>query len=196
MNGDEQVPADADVFAVPSPLTPAAPPRRWRRRLLFGLGALAALGLLFAVSVAVFFDIYWIPSEAMAPTLQRGDRVLVRGVDGDDVGRGDVVIHAAPEESGIDVVVKRVVAVAGDRVGERNGRLTVNGVLVDEPYLAEGTRTEQLEPMTVPDEHVYVLGDNRPSTLDSRQYGPVPYDDIEGLVVMRIWSPSRVGGVD
>ena len=123
------------------------------------------------------------------PTLRAG-----RELDnGDDDVLPVRVVRAVLE--GLNVVrpkqteyVKRVIGLPGDTVVAREGSVYVNGRLLVEPYLQAGTRTSLLEdPVTVPDDHLFVLGDNRGGSHDSRFFGPIAVDDVVGRVVVRIW---------
>lgn len=152
--------------------------------------AAAVLFVLGWVALAVLVDGYTIPSRANDPTLQPGDRVAVLARS--NASRGDLVVFEARDG---DERVGRVVAVGGDTVDARDGRLVVNGERVDEPYLARGTTTEMREPVDVPDGHVFILGDNRTNSADSRAFGPFDADGIRGRVVFRYWPLSRLGGV-
>jgi signal peptidase I len=131
-------------------------------------------------------DSYRVPSPEMEPTLSEGDRVHVRGIDDDEVSRGDIVIVNAPSPDGQGSLptIKRVVAVAGDEiVATPDGEVLINGEVDDEPYLAPGTVTVSLDRQVVPADHVFVMGDNRPNSSDSRLTGPVPNHDVVALVV-------------
>lgn len=140
-----------------------------------------------AVAVAVFstFTVRYIPSAAMAPTLEVSDRALVdrltfrlTGVD-----RGDVVVLLAPTGmGGWFTTVDRVIGVAGDTIDCAEGRVRRDGVPLDEPY-THGTVTD-CTPVTVPDGMLYVLGDNRTMARDSRHYGPQPVANVEGRVLV------------
>ena len=173
-------------------------------RRAVGIGAIALSGAVAAVwiVVALLFDGYQIPSEANAPTLQPGDRVLTRSVSDGDLRRGDLVVVARPpretgvlDGDGAIEVVGRVVALGGDEVGAEDGVLVVDGEPVDEPYLPEGTTTDGFDPVDVPDGHVFLLCDARARAADSRAFGPVPVDDIRSRVVARWWPLTRIGGI-
>lgn len=124
-----------------------------------------------------------VEGDSMLPTLAPGDRVLV---EGGAPARGDVVTAVPPGSDG--EVVKRVVAVAGDRVALEDGVLVVNGVAVPEPYAdRHGTDGEYAGPLTVPPGSAYLLGDRRGTSVDSRAFGPVPVGDLLGRVVLRVW---------
>jgi signal peptidase I len=168
-----------------------------RRKLLVGVASIVALLVVASVILGAEFDGYRIPTESMSPTLEPGDRVLARGIAGEDASWGEVVIFQMPTPGQAFEVerVSRVLAVAGDRIATEDGRVVVNGKQVVEPYLAEGTRTENLTPTTVPDGHVFVLSDNRGNAQDSRVLGAIPYEEIYARVAIRWWPLADLGGI-
>jgi signal peptidase I len=134
-------------------------------------------------------------------------------------GRGDVVVFEKdldqavlpfeePEESVVQKVkdafkslfgfptgtsqdyIKRVIAVGGDKIEGRDGRIYVNGEAVEEPYLAEGVQTSTFGPVDVPAGSIFVMGDNRNNSADSRAFGPVPVDTVVGRAFLLIWPPA------
>ena len=110
---------------------------------------------------------------------------------GRDWQRQDVVALRRGEV----LLVKRVVATAGDRVAIRDGRLVVNGERVREPWSAPRLiDSTYFGPVDVPEGSVFVLGDNRSESIDSRDFGPVPVRQLEGRVVASLWPPGSVGG--
>lgn len=133
---------------------------------------------------------FYIPSDSMEPTLQRNDRILVNKLSYDlhGVERGDLVVFESPQPGveGRDLI-KRAVAIAGDTVESREGKLHVNGEEVDEPYLAPGVATEGFERTTIPPDHIWVMGDNRPNSRDSRFFGALPEENIIGKAFIRIY---------
>ena len=145
--------------------------------------------LVVALVVKTFlFQAFYIPSGSMEPTLEKGDRVLVNKLSYDlhDVNRGDIVVfeptRARSGTDGIKDLIKRVIGLPGDVIETRDGVVYVNGEPLDEPYLAEGTMTGDpsdgqnpaIERQTVPEGHVFVMGDNRANSADSRYRGPIP----------------------
>jgi len=143
----------------------------------------------------------WIPSGSMLPTLQLEDRVLVQKVLprlGVNPGVGAIVVFHPPEallEAGYDgqaALIKRVVAVGGDQVEVRDGRLWRNGVATD-PDWSKGPMGYSLPPLRVPPGHLLVLGDNRNASLDSHLWGPLPTDKVIGTAVWRYWPLDRFG---
>ena len=171
-----------------------------RRRLTIEWIVLIAAALIIALLIKTFlFQAFYIPSESMVPTLKVGDRVLVNKLSYDlhDVHRGDIVVFKAPPEArsdGIDDLVKRVVGLPGDTVEAReDGRVYVNDRRLDESYLPDGTTTTNLPVTKVPAGHVFMMGDNRSASRDSRYFGPIKESDIIGRVFVRIWPPGSIG---
>jgi signal peptidase I len=137
-----------------------------------------------------------ITSASMDPTLQAGDSVLATkfAYRFADPERGDVVLFEAPFDGA--PTIKRVVGVAGDTVAVRDGVLFVNGEKTREDYVDYNlTDATFFGPTDVPEGGVYVMGDNRANSLDSRSYGPVPEEDVLGGIGLRIWPLGRMGTV-
>jgi len=161
--------------------------------------------VLAALLVKTFlFQAFRIPSESMVPTLLVGDRVLVNKVSYKlhDVHRGDVVVFTRPEKledpSGTEPedLIKRVVAVGGDTVVARDGVLYVNNQPMTEPYVQQGAGTFRLdEAVTVPEGQVFVMGDNRENSQDSRYFGPISTDTIIGRAFVRMFPFNRFGSL-
>jgi signal peptidase I len=141
---------------------------------------------------------FFIPSGSMLPTLHEDDRVLVNKLSYDlhDVHRGDLVVFERPEgetAGQIKDLIKRVVALPGERVEARDGHVYINGDLLEEPYLPDGTQTTNLEPQTVPEGHVFVMGDNRGDSMDSRVFHAIDEDLIVGRAFVRVWPLTHLG---
>ena len=135
---------------------------------------------------------FFIPSGSMLPTLHEDDRVLVNKLSYDlhDVNRGDLVVFERPEGQSagqIRDLIKRVVGLPGERIEQRDGRVYIDGQLLEEPYLEDGTETTNLEPQTVPEGHVFVMGDNRDDSMDSRVFSAIDEDLIVGRAFVRVW---------
>ena len=151
-----------------------------------------------------------IPSASMEPALRRGDRILVRhSHDGArrlarDVDRGDVLVLHAPEP-GRPLVVKRVIGLPGETIEAVDGQIAIdNRTLLVERWLPEAereiggaaARSVDIERTRIGEDQVFVLGDNRDASVDSRNFGPVGLDDVVGTVAVRFWPPGRFGTVD
>jgi signal peptidase I len=165
--------------------------RRAARLRRAGRALAVAAAALFVALVAGLLPVEVVRVEAasMAPTLRDGERVvLVHGVG--EPRRGELV--ALDDPAGGGLIVKRVVALAGDRVEFDDGRLVLDGRVVDEPYAdlrhVDGVFAGPFAP--VPPGHVYVLGDNRGDSVDSRTFGPVPVAALDGRITARLWPPA------
>ena len=208
--------------AEPAAPSPSHRPRRWRE-----LPFLVGIAVVVAIAIKLFVvQAFSIPSASMVPTLVEGDRILVCRLclRVDDVDRGEVIVFegpdgAEPDRGIIDGAahwlgetlgvaspphadfVKRVAGLAGDTIEiDRNGQLYVNGEAVDEPYLRQPVPRQDLPPTTVPDGMLFVLGDNRGNSGDSRCDPPectglVPVGRVIGVAFLRVWPPSRIGGL-
>ena len=160
----------------------------------FLLFFLVALFLVFGVARPFVAEPFAITTGSMDPTLRVGDSALATkfAYRLTEPERGDVVLFEAPEDGA--PTIKRVVGISGDTVAVRDGVLFVNGEKTREDYVDYGlTDATFFGPTDVPKGHVYVMGDNRSNSLDSRSYGPVPETDLLGEVSLRIWPLGRAG---
>ncbi len=155
--------------------------------------------LVVALLVQSFlFQAFYIPSESMSPTLEKGDRVLVNKLSYDlhDVHRGDVVVFERPPnepQSTTKDLIKRVIGLAGEVIEARSGSVYVDGDRLDEGYLPDGTTTVDLPRQRVPDGHVFVMGDNRGASFDSRRFGAIDEDLIVGRAFVLFWPLNHLG---
>ncbi len=155
--------------------------------------------LVVALVVKTFLiQAFYIPSESMVPTLKVGDRVLVNKLSyrTGDVERGDIVVFArpgGPAADGIEDLIKRVVALPGETVEGRDGDVYIDGQPLAEPYLQPEVDTSPFPLYTVPEDHVWVMGDNRDASDDSRRFKAVPLDDVVGRAFVVIWPVSEIG---
>jgi signal peptidase I len=179
----------------------AKPRRRWRRTILEWLGVIGG-GIAIALLVEAFLiQAFWIPSPSMEPTLDVGDRVLVNKLSYKfhDVNRGDVVVFERPpgastgQNGEIKDLIKRVIAVGGDTIEAKEGNVYVNGEQIDEGYLEPGTATDHLPLTTIPGDQVFVMGDNRTNSEDSRIFGPIDEDAIVGRAFIRVLPITDIG---
>lgn len=160
--------------------------------------ALVLIAIVIAASAfrAFVAEPYVIPTESMAPTIPVGSVCLgIKGpLWGEGPERGTVISFTDPRD-GKTTLVKRVVATAEDTVDLKDGRLVVNDRQVDEPY-AQGVTT-QLEgpiqyPYTVPEGELFVMGDNRENSIDSRVFGAVSLGAVDSVISVRVtpWPPE------
>ena len=159
---------------------------RVRRRRLVAVGCVLVAVVLLRTFLVTPVSV---SGPSMTPTLDDGQVVLVGRWSPHDVARGDLVVFEDPEDGTSSV--KRVVATAGDRVVIRDAQLFVNNTAMEEPYVDRSSIDGLYTPTTrVPEGHVFVLGDNRASSVDSREYGSLRLDAIEGRVVVALWPPA------
>ena len=199
---DRSIPTDRDTFTKTETFYPSARGRAQKSILEWGIVIAGAIGLALIIK-AFLFQAYYIPSPSMNPTLGEGDRILVNKLSYDlhDVNRGDLVVFKSQENSvDADDLIKRVIALSGEFITVENGEIKIDGGLLLEPYLPLDSRINSfMTPMNcvnrpgentgcrIPDNHVFVMGDNRSNSRDSRFFGPVPEFDIEGRAFLRIW---------
>jgi signal peptidase I len=186
--------SQAAVAAAAEATSPAtAASRSSRRRRTLTVIAVVVVGVVLALRLFVA-EPFGIPSSSMAPTLQAGDSVLVDKLAYRDATphRGDLVVFHEPRTG--EVMLKRAVAVAGDTVGIEDGVLVVNGRRPVEPYAdPRAIDSVYFGPVQVLAGTVFVLGDNRADSVDSRSFGAVPTTSLIGRVLERIWPPGRWG---
>ena len=189
--------ADRDVF---DDADPVEEPRSAMRQTL-EWGAVIIGALIAALVIKTFlFQAFFIPSPSMTPTLLIGDRVLVNKVSYDfgDISHGDVIVFTRPVRapmSDVDEFIKRVVGLPGDELEAIDGFVYVNGERLHEPYLEASTPTTNLPFTIVPDGHVFVMGDNRTNSTDSRIFGSVDQDLIVGKAFLLVWPVTNIGGL-
>jgi signal peptidase I len=135
-----------------------------------------------------------ISSSSMLPTLAKGDVVLVdRGVKAADLERGDLITFTGPVDGRPNL--KRIIGLPGESVVIKDAVLHVDGRPVAEPYVDHAAIDAYFSrTFDVPTGTVFVMGDNRGNSEDSRDYGPVDTDDVTGRVLVRFWPPLRTGG--
>ncbi len=158
--------------------------------------ALAACVFSYALPVKP----YCVPTSSMAPALLPGDFFLAELRDGRGIRRGDVVVFSSPSNENV-AYVKRVVGLPGETVETVGGRLWIDGARLSEPYMEQYRPARRMYgrdrrgPSPVPEGSFYALGDNRADSLDSRHYGPVRLENIEGKALFVVWSkdPARIG---
>jgi signal peptidase I len=161
---------------------------------------LISFALVFGVVRPVVASPFYVGSESMVPTLEVWDRVLINKLayDLEEPKRGDIVLFESPDGAE-EPLIKRVVGLPGETLELRDGVLFVDGKKVEESYLhrspcvREMPKTCSFGPKPVPRGHVFMMGDNRTNSFDSRFFGPVPEENLIGEALFRFWPPGRVG---
>jgi signal peptidase I len=158
--------------------------RRSGHRLVAVVLAVLLLGALVRV---VLVDTVRVSLDSMAPTLCAGDVLLVARWRPRSWQVGDIITFSSPADGSPSV--KRIVALAGQRVAIEDAQLVVDGHWVTEPYVDHDTIDGwYYGPVTVPVGSVLVMGDHREVSVDSRSYGPVPISDLNGRRLATLWS--------
>ena len=180
------------------------------RGVMEWVGVIAGAFVVALVVKTFLFQAYYIPSPSMEATLEISDRIMVNKLSYQlhDVNRGDIIVFKNPEgaSGGIEDLIKRVVGLPGETVQVQGGRVYIDESLLLEPYLAAQDITGSFrkppgcvgsndapDQCTVADGYVFVMGDNRPNSKDSRIFGPIPVDSIEGRAFLRVWPLGRFG---
>jgi signal peptidase I, bacterial type len=162
------------------------------------------------LTVVIFFLIqnfvaqpFQVQQHSMDRTFAEGDYVLVDRLSHlwSPYARGQVVVFQPPASTALkEPLIKRIIGLGGDTVEVRNGQVLVNGVVLDEPYLfrdaagaAEPTVASDQSQWVVPEGDVFVMGDHRQVSDDSRVFGPIPVSSVIGLGVVRYWPLSEFG---
>lgn len=185
------------------------------------LPILVLIALVAAILIKTFLaQAFYIPSTSMLPTLEVNDRIMVNKLayQFGEPQQGDIVVFESPfavdepepfvtvavrtiaESIGIrtasidDDLIKRVIAVGGQTVEIRSNMVFVDGEPLDEPYLASGAAMRDMDPVTLEPNQIWVMGDNRNNSGDSRRFGPIDIDSVVGEAFVRLWPLDRFGG--
>lgn len=170
--------------------------------------------VVFAIALAAWMLVrtfviepYMVPTGSMENTIEIGDQVFAQKVT-TELGQmpqpGEIIVFSNPDASSDhDILVKRVIATAGQTVDLIDGVVYVDGVPLEEPY-AVGCSYELAQqapgisvsfPYTVPEGMVWVMGDNRENSADSRYFGAIPEENLVAVVLVRYWPLDRIGPV-
>lgn len=190
-----------------------------RMRSFLEWGAVIVGALAVALLIKTFLmQAYFIPSSSMESTLEISDRVLVNKLSYaiGDVSRGDLVVFTRPptQADGEPDLIKRVIGLGGETIRFRDGQVFIKEPggteyqLLREPYLDEGVTTrdfpgglppnciedgEDSGACTIPEGHLFMMGDNRNGSSDSRVFGPIDEESVVGRAFLRVWPLSRLG---
>ncbi|MGD8967238.1 MAG: signal peptidase I [Anaerolineae bacterium] len=180
----------------------ATPGRSGPGALAWLLQAVREIGetVIPAVIIALFINLFLaqatqVLGQSMEPTLHSSQRVVIEKVSYRLHGprRGDIIVIDSPDQS--EMLIKRVVGLPGETIEVKNGRVIIDGELLEEDWtFRQGGG--HFGPQTIPPLHVFVLGDNRGASNDSRNFGPVPIDDIVGQAWISYWPPGELGFVE
>jgi len=154
-----------------------------------------------AVMIALLINLFMaqatrVYGQSMEPNLRTDQRLIVEKLSYHlhPPRRGDVVVLKLHHDNS-ELLIKRIIALPGERVEIREGRVFINGQVLEEPYLDQLT-AGQMAPKAVPPLHVFVLGDNRGFSNDSRSFGMVSFSDIVGRAFFSYWPLDRLGPVN
>jgi len=151
-----------------------------------------------AIVIAVLINLFVaqatrVYGHSMEPTLHTNQRLVVEKVSYKLhlPHRGDVVVIHLPDHSR-ELLIKRVIALPGETIEVKNGGVYINGERLNEPYLSVETNGTY-GPFTVPPNHIFVMGDNRGASNDSRSFGPIPIDQVVGRAWISYWPFEDLG---
>ncbi len=167
------------------------------------LETITFIGSLFIVIYLYIGQPSFVQGASMEPNFHTGERVITNKISYkfESIKHGDVVVIQSPRNPEIQYV-KRIIGLSGDTVMVKEGHVYLNDQLLQEQYLQVQTPTWEFGemhegvPLTVPKDYILVMGDNRPRSSDSREFGPVPMSSIIGKVVYRYYPPTKMGTID
>jgi len=183
-----------------APETPPAREETSMLRWLIETALLVLLAFALAQGIKVFLvQPFVIPTGSMIPTIEIGNRVLAEKLTfrfSRPPRYDDIVVFADPKGQH-PALIKRTIAVGGQTVDLRDGFVYVDGVKLSEPY-THGQRSDPLDssityPYRVPDGNIWVMGDNRTNSGDSRYFGPIALSAVQGHAVWTYWPPKAFG---
>jgi len=158
------------------------------------------IGSLFIVVYLFIIAPNQVKGASMEPSFDSGDYILTSKVTYKlrSPDRGDVIVFKSPKNPDIDYI-KRIIGIPKDKITISSSNVYVNDMLINEPYISDKTNLwdggyiRDRIPLFVPDDEIFVMGDNRLHSSDSREFGPIPIDDIIGQVFFRYFPSNKVG---
>lgn len=173
------------------------PKKNWLREVL---EVVIPAILIFLVVRTFLFETRTSPTESMMPTISVTDRYIVEKVSLHFRAprRGEILVFRPPAGAQMQSdYVKRVIGLPGDMIAVKGGTVYINGKALSEPYVPAENRAREdfVAPARVPLEHLFMMGDNRNNSEDSRFWGFLPYRNVEARAVLRVWPISRIGAM-
>jgi signal peptidase I len=159
------------------------------------IGVAAVLSVILILYVISPFKIQ---GYSMAPVLEPGERIIILklSLKKNDLRRFDIVVLDKPNDPGRKII-KRIVGLPGETIAVRENSVTIDGRALAQPFLKRDGRGPitafQQDPLVIPPDYYFVIGDNRDRSIDSRMFGPVHRQHILGKAILRYWPPSRFG---
>jgi signal peptidase I len=166
------------------------------------LETVAFVGSLFIVLYLFIISPHQVKGASMENTFQSGDYILTSKIayKFEKPRRGDVIVFKSPKNPDIDYI-KRIIGLPGDQIMINDGEVYINNTLLQENYITakttlfEGGFMQNGVPVTVPEGYLFVMGDNRPRSSDSREFGFIPLTDVIGKVIFRYFPPQKTGWI-
>ncbi len=154
------------------------------------------IAMLIVLAITTFIKPTIVHGTSMNPTLQDGDYLLVskQAYNFNEPERGEIVIFPVGEEK--KLYIKRVIGLPGDVITINDGTVYVNGIADNQGYTLDGYTTGNIDSLVVPEGELFVMGDNRLNSIDSREIGTQKIDDVKGVAFVRLWPLSEIGGLE
>lgn len=160
------------------------------------------MGSLFLVVYLFIAQPNEVKGASMEPNLKTGDRLITYKIayKFDPIQRGDIIVIHSPRDFNTQYI-KRIIGLPGDTLLMTEGKVYINNKKLDEPYLHvethtwEGWNFQEGVPFTIPQEYIFVMGDNRPNSSDSREFGPIPTIAIVGKAIYRYYPLNKIGSL-
>lgn len=151
------------------------------------------LAMLLVLAITTFIKPTIVHGTSMNPNLQDGDYLLVskQAYTFDEPERGEIIIFPVGEDN--KLYIKRVIGLPGDVITIKNGEVYINGKVDAQNYTLDGYTSGNIDELVVPDGEVFVLGDNRLNSIDSREIGTQEIEDVKGVAFVRLWPPVTFG---
>jgi signal peptidase I len=166
------------------------------------LETIVFIGSLFIVVYLFIMQPNQVKGASMEPTFDSGDYILTSKITYKfrTQKRGDVIVFKSPKNPDVEYI-KRVIGLPGDKIKIQEGNLYINNALIQENYISaktnlwEGGFIKEGEELVIPDKMLFVMGDNRPRSSDSREFGPIQEESIIGFVFYRYYPPNKTGWI-